>query len=232
MKTAAMTRIHRSETLLKTWLSYYSRYFDELIVFAGMYEGKEPFKFEELAQKYPFQLIDVKDDFYNMNTHQKVFAKQRELLVDHSWVLYSDADEIVVADPEKYDGLRHYMDTCKEDQTFCHGYEVFQADDEEPIDYDKPLLSQRKFWCKDATRSYHKPCLSRIPTDWGEGFHYIQGMEGKIDEIQFMGLYLVHLKPIDPTREFDFPRGATGNHGDKDFKTDSQPIPEKIRRIF
>jgi len=233
MKNAAMTRIFRCEIFLEMWLKYYSRYFEDLFVFAGTYNGNAPGTFEALKEKYPFTYIDLKDEFYNMNSHQKVFEKQRELLVDHEWVLYSDSDEIIVADPEKYDGLRHFMSKCDLAQTYCEGFEVYQEDDENPILYDQPILMQRKWWCKDDTASYNKPALSRIPTDWGEGFHYIKGHEQDVKDVKDTGLYLLHLKYLDPMREFDYPRHHTGTHGDIGrYKVNRQPIPEKIRKLL
>lgn len=234
MKTAAMTRIHRSKQTLGVWLDYYSRFFDELYVFTGKYNGKEADTFDNLKAKYNFSLIALPDEFYSMTCHEKVFAKQRELLVDHSWVIYSDTDEIVIADPEKYDGLRHFMADTKLDQTFCRGYDVFQRLEELNIDYTKPYLAQRTYWCPDATKSYHKPCLSRIPTDWAEGFHYIKGREQEIEELSLnTDLFLIHLKHADRGLERDFPMENTGTHGNTaEFEKNGCLIPDKVRRIF
>lgn len=228
-----MTRIHRNEFYLKIWLSHYSRYFNDLVVFAGRYNGREPSKFEELNKQFNFTYIDLEDEFYNMNSHQKVFDMQKQLFTDHTWVLYSDADEIVVADPLKYDGLRHYMDVCLEDQTFCEGYEVFQAQGEGRLDLDKPILKQRNWWVRDHTKSYHKPALSRIPTNWAEGFHYIKGKEGDIEHQKNMGLYLLHLKYVDLEAEMDFPRETTGTHGNSPAGRDeAELIPEHFKNVL
>jgi hypothetical protein len=169
-----------------------------------------------------------------MTCHEKVFQKQRDLFTDHTWVLYSDADEMVVPDPSKYDGLRHFMDKCEDDQTFCEGYDVFQNDGEYPLDYRQPLLQQRKWWARDETKSYHKPLLSRVPTKWVEGFHYelVLG-QSHIEQITSTGLYLVHMKHADPSREFDYSRDSTGTHdGVETFKTRATAIPEGVRRAF
>src|SRR3990167_2894046 len=213
MKRAAMVRIHQSEILLELWLSYYSRYFEDLFVFAGSYGRKGPGTFEDLKLKYNFNYIELTDHFYSQGSHERVFEKQKELLVDHEWVLYSDADEFVVADPDVYDGLRHFMDVCKVDQTYCEGFEVFQSEGELPLDYTRPILSQRGFWYKDTTKSYSKPALSRIPTDWDVGFHHIRNRDPQPVNVKETGLYLLHMKYADPDRVFDFMRDTTGNHG-------------------
>ncbi len=230
MRRAAMVRIHKSEVLLALWLSYYSRYFEDIHVFAGSYEGSSSGTFEDLHKEYNFNLIKMDDVFYSEAMHHAVFAKQKELLVDHEWVLYADADEFVIADPEKYDGLRHFMDVCKLDQTYCEGFEVFQSEGEYPLDYSKPILQQRKFWCKDGTKSYSKPLLSRVPTDWDLGFHYIKGEQQNIENIKDTGLFLLHMKHADTSRAFDFPNNVTGTHFLE--KTVVLPIPDKMRRMF
>ena len=219
---------------LKIWLDYYSRYFDSLHVFTGTYNANPPDQFAELHQKYNFELINLPLEVYSEDMHKVVFGKQRELLLNNEWVLYSDADEIIVADPRKYDGLRHFVDVSREAQTFCEGYDVYQGDDENPILYDQPILQQRKWWCKDATKSYNKPALSRVPTDWELGFHSIRGTSaGEMSEIKDTGLYLMHLKFMDLAAKVDYPRHTTGTHcGMELFKENGQLIPEKIRRIF
>lgn len=229
-----MVRIHKSKELLELWLRYYSRYFDTLIVFSCKYDGKDGEDFIELKEKYDFELIKIPDDIYTMDAHRKVFEKQKELLTTHEWVLYSDADELVVADPEKYDGLRHFMDVCPHDQTFCVGYEVIQMPDETRIDYDKPFLEQRKCWVKDKTKSYNKPLLARTATDWGEGFHYIQGWTNEeIDKIKNTGLFLLHLKHIDIETEFDYSKDGTGTKESiESLRERARKMPDKIRKII
>lgn len=229
-----MVRIHRDKQLLKLWLDYYSRYFTKLMVFACRYNGAEPDGFTDLKKRYNFELVKLPDEIYGIEAHQKVFQAQRDSFKKYTWTLYSDADEIVVADPRKYDGLRHFMDLCCDLQTFCEGYDVIQLPEEKKINYKLPYLMQRSRWAKDTTRSYNKPLLSRIPTDWDEGFHYIKGTPpDEIEKIKDTGLYLLHLKHADLEREYDFSRINTGTHEDVGALIErSVSIPRRIRRIF
>ena len=90
------------------------------------------------------------------------------------------------------------MDKCLVEQTFCEGFNMFKLPGESKLDWDKPILEQRSFWIKDKSGSYNKPCLSKIPSDWVEGFHYVKWVSQDIvKSIGNTGLYLFHLKSVD-----------------------------------
>ena len=194
MRTAAMVRIFNDMRKLEMWLSYYSKYFDDLYVFACLTEAGAT---DALAKKYKFELIGA-PEMYSIPAHVQVWEKQVELLGDHDWVLYADSDEYVIP-TKRYKDLRDFMEQNKEQQTHCMGYEVFMDDGEKLIDYGKPpVLKQRKYWYGDITGSYNKPALSRIKSNWVVGFHKLQEMSDmEVKEVKRTNLYLVHLKHID-----------------------------------
>jgi len=198
MKTAAMVRFSHSKRLLEMWLKYYSRYFDDLYVFACELEGYDVYdEMGGLDKKYKFEIIGS-DKIYSVQAHQAVFDKQEELLRDHEWVIYTDIDEFVIPS-SKYKDLREFMENTKRKQAFCMGYEVFMGEGENLIDYGKPpILKQRKYWYRDITGTYNKPVLSRIKSDWSVGFHKLLDMSDEdVKKIDRTGLYMVHLKHID-----------------------------------
>lgn len=230
MQRAAITRIYESRELLELWLSYYSRYFNSLYVIVCQAKDKD--RFRDLQDKYGFNEIHHHNDIYSEGAHGQVFDLQKDLLSVNEWVIYSDVDEYVFTD--KYEDLTEFMDKCKEEQTFCVGYEVVKANDEYPIDYTKPYLMQRKYWVKDATASYHKPLLSRIPTNWDFGFHHIRGWsKEQIEQAPDSGLKLLHLKHADPEGIYDSKPHETGTHQTLSAEVDgAELIPENIRGLF
>lgn len=194
-RTVAMCRFKGDNTKLELWLSYYSKYFDELYVIGCQVSESDV---SDLKKKYPFNFIYTDAIIYDLGAHQIVFNQQKELLKDHEWVLHADIDEFVV--PTGYANLKSFMRYSKKDQTFCEGFQVFKSQDEGTLDYTKPILQQRKYWFKDTGASYNKPCLSRVVSDWTIGFHKINSMEdGAVRNIQNTGLILIHLKYADLT---------------------------------
>ena len=61
-------------------------------------------------------------------------------------VLVTDVDEIVAPVPE-WGTLGDYLDRFDEDWVNCLGYELLHLKDREPpLDLDRPILDQRRYW--------------------------------------------------------------------------------------
>lgn len=195
VKSAAMVRVKDDKIRFGLWLSYYSKYFDDLYVFScGTPDGF----FDEFHEKYKFTVIVVEDEIYGLGSHDAVFKKQEELIKENDWTLYTDMDEYVIPDPEVYKDLKDYMLKSRVKQPYCEGFEVFKSAGENDIDWSQPILQQRKKWVKDATGSYNKPALSKIKSDWVLGFHKLSDMaDTDVKLIDNTGLYLAHVKHIN-----------------------------------
>ena len=153
---------------------------------------------DEVAKDYKFTFIPTDIDVESLGLLSFMSEKQVELLKDYDWVLHTDLDEFIIADPLKYEDLKDFMSKTQSKQTFCEGYEIFKRIGQPPLDYSKPILEQRKYWWRDKSGSYNKPLLSRIPTRWVHGFHYIDVMSSdEVKAIKNTGLYLVHLKHVE-----------------------------------
>jgi hypothetical protein len=114
----------------------------------------------------------------------------RKLLLEYKYVLYADADEIIVADPARYKSLTEYAIQCEAPVVTTLGLEVQHVQDlDMPIVKDVPILTQRKFvWFNSAIS---KPSLTSGPVDWSPGFHNMSV------EPLFRDLYLFHLRYYD-----------------------------------
>lgn len=226
LKRSAMVRVHADKVMLKLWLKYYSRFFDDIHVLGCETPGGT---FDELAKEFQFGLTIIPNHIHSMTAHEIVFKTQRYCLENGSeWFLYADLDEFVVADPDKYKDLGDFMDRSLDKQTYCVGYNVLQAPSEGPLNYEEPILRQRSIWNHDPSGSYNKPALSRVPTEWVEGFHMHQGeLVDFCKELKDTGLYLLHFKWADLSHGGSFPIGGGGMSSSVD-----EPIPEKLRDIF
>ena len=85
-------------------------------------------------------------------------------------VIYTDCDEIIVPDPARYTSLRQYIETKDFEYVTCVGLNLHHVlTQEPPLDFGRPILSQRKFavfrvpTCKTA--------ISRVLMEWLPGFH-------------------------------------------------------------
>ena len=104
-------------------------------------------------------------------------------------VAYTDVDEILVPDPERYPDLPSYARAAPHDVTTAFGMDVVQVENEAPLDPRRPILSQRHYvW---PFSSLCKPTLIRRPVNWSAGFHYADAAT------EFDDLLLFHLAYAD-----------------------------------
>lgn len=196
MRTAVYTLWQNDLVILDLWLSYYSRYFDDVFIICnGTEDGYIPL-LEERKAKYKFTYKRLESFLGDPGTALSVVKEnQLNLLKDHDWVLYCNCDEIIATNPKKFKDLKELMETCDKDWVACVGYDVVEWN-EPAIDYSKPFFAQRKYWVKD--HNYNKILLSKVPLAWNEGQHQIDGISGEDSKsIKGTGLYLVHLKHAD-----------------------------------
>lgn len=116
----------------------------------------------------------------------------RALLEVYDAVVFVDADEFLVPDPAKYDGLTDYI-TRRPDQDVLAGVGVdllHDAAHEPPIDPCLPVLTQRSL--AKIEPGMCKPAIKRIPEPWLAGGHGIRA-GFRVDP----DLLLLHLKYHD-----------------------------------
>jgi len=112
------------------------------------------------------------------------------LLRWYDYVLYTDSDELLVADPARYRSLLDYVSAPRAPVTTAFGLNLLhRLHHEGPIDTDRPILMQRS-WAF-PTSSMCKPLLIREPVEWSPGFHSSKA------PIVFDGLFLFHLAYFD-----------------------------------
>ena len=234
MHSAAFTLVQNDMVILELWLKYYSKYFDDLYVI-GIGTKDEYGELQTLRKKYNFEFERVNYAGNSDYTLPLCKDKQKKLLENHDWVLYSDCDEFIVADPTKYKDLKDFVEKCDKDKVPCEGFNILHVEGESPIDFSQPYLSQRKYWAKDM--DYNKCLLSKVPLNWNVGCHKEMDVDDSVSKAYAnTGLFLLHLKYADlnPRSNRDFGPTITGIFHAKieEGMKIKQEIPEKIRRLF
>ncbi len=193
-KCAIFVMTQNEEIFLPIWLKYYSKYFegDDIFVFDhrstdnSIEKCSQSFKFRHLRLNYPFSFDHKWFQFVEENTYVK-------LLESYEYVLFTDVDEILLANSEKYTGLDDYINKLQEDRVRCLGYDLINVKDKESIfNVNESVLSQRKYWYR--TEMYDKTLLSKIPLKFTIGNHTLSGIR---QPRQDKDLLLIHLHKLD-----------------------------------
>lgn len=114
------------------------------------------------------------------------------LLYAYDAVLFADADEFIVADPLRHEGLRAFVATTEgRDAVGVLGFNVVHdLAREAALDFDRPFLEQRSF--AKFIQLMCKPSLKWNRIDWGRASHGIK-CPYRIDE----DLIMFHMKFAD-----------------------------------
>lgn len=115
-----------------------------------------------------------------------------EQLRDHDAVIFTDADEFLLADPDRYDGLRDFVARRPDVEVAAGmGLNVVHHLDHEPaLLTDQPILGQRRF-AKFVSKMC-KPALKRVDAPWAKASHGIRA-----PYLPDRGLLVVHCKFAD-----------------------------------
>ena len=107
--------------------------------------------------------------------------------------MFTDVDEFVVADPQRYPDLGAYIENLEAPAACCTGYNVVHYPDEAPLRFDEPVLRQRTYWHL-SPEWYSKRLLGRIPLSWNVGLHEEYNAPTALPDPD---LRLIHLHRVD-----------------------------------
>ena len=188
MKIAALTYVYNENVNLPIWRRYYGANFGEENLFVVDRESDDG-STVDLGAANRIRVPRVAFDDWKKVA--MINALHTALLQSFDCVLVTDCDEFVIPDPEKYSGLRSYIETNKPKVMYCIGLNVRHIiTHEAPLDLTKPILGQRRFANFHIRAS--KPAISSVPTRWSPGNH-ICDQDIALDK----ELYLFHLKFMD-----------------------------------
>jgi hypothetical protein len=112
------------------------------------------------------------------------------LLQVYDAVIYSDCDELLIANPSRFTNLTEYADSMTAPSENAIGLNlVHRLDLEGPLNSTSSLMSQRQY--VQFVSPMCKPLLIRQPTRWSGGFH------GGSHPPSFNELFLFHTRWVD-----------------------------------
>jgi hypothetical protein len=199
-RLAAITMVRDEQVMLPRWVAHYGRECgtDHLYVI-------DDNSTDGSTDDLPCSVIRIPswgDKHFEQTRMRMVSRIAAGLLEAYDAVLFADADEFLVADPERHEGLVDLL--AKRPDVPVLGAQalnvVHDAQREPQLDADRPVLGQRT-WAKFIPLMC-KPALKRTPAPWVAGSHGTT-VPFEIDS----DLYLFHLKFAE--REH---LRATGDH--------------------
>ena len=112
------------------------------------------------------------------------------LLEYYDWIIYTDVDEIVIANPQIYNFLPNFCDAIEDKTINAIGFDIQHIPLlEPPLRLDQSIGQQRS-WAR-FTGAMCKPVLTCQAIDWTAGFHNSNHVS------TFSELYLFHLHWAD-----------------------------------
>ncbi len=190
MSVAVVTMVYNEYDMLEWWLRYYSYQVglqNCYIIDHGSNDGST----RDITNASVIRLPRMaRGTFTEGNRAEFVSNFCSDLLKFYDWVIYTDVDEMVVADPNHYKSLEEYCSADHPEVVTTLGLNVLhRLHHEIEIDKSLPILGQRR-WVF-ALASMSKPLLTRIPIEWVGGFHSSQA------EVVFDSLFNFHIAYVD-----------------------------------
>jgi len=188
MATAVITFVYNEAVNLPIWLRYYGGIFGERNLFVIDHNSSDG-STENLGSVNKLWLAREELDEHKRCVFMSSFV--RGLLEYFDTVIYTDCDEFLVPDLQKYNDLKDYLERTEFEYTAPVGLNLHHIMSREPpLNLALPILSQRRF--ATFTAAACKPLITRVPLIWETGFHACD-RPVRIDP----NLFLVHLKSMD-----------------------------------
>jgi Glycosyl transferase family 2 len=161
MRKVAIFTLQRDESFhLPRWLAYYGQHFDPSDMYVLDHESQDK-GVQRILGGSPVNVRPVSNplifdhDWLSATVH----AMQRELLESYEYVIYTDADEILVP---RDGGLRSFLDGMTEPAYRCIGYDLVEDRVHRNPMYDKTLVSSHPLTWEYG---YHAATPRYAPTE-------------------------------------------------------------------
>lgn len=190
LSVAAVTMVRDEARMLPKWIAHYGAQFgvENLVVID---DNSTDGSTDDLPCNV-FRLPSTSGRHFEQMRMGIVSGIAAALLEVHDAVLFSDADEFVVADPDRHPDLRHFLAARPEPEAFgVMGLNVVHHLGTEPaLDLARPLLEQRRV--VKLVPLMCKPALKRTPAPWRASSHGIEAPFAIEPD-----LYMFHFKFAD-----------------------------------
>ena len=185
-KLAALTMAYNEAVMLPIWARHYARQVGADHCYVIDHGSTEP-----ISVPSGMNVIRLPRSSHDDARRARFVSKlSAGFLEYYDWVIYTDVDELVIADPRKHRFLPDFCAAAAGQTINAIGLDVQQVPSlEPPLRLDQPIGQQRG-WARFAS-AMCKPVLTCRPLDWTAGFH------GSDHASVFSDLYLLHLHWAD-----------------------------------
>ncbi len=187
-RIAAFTMVYNETIFLPLWLNHYGSHFGPENLFV-IDDGSS-----DASTRLPgiANLLSKGRSALDEDDRAALVSfMHEELLKFYDTVIYTDADEFIVIDPDNPKSLASYLVSDRHPCRAPMGLEIVQRTSSEGgIDFNRPLFAQRRFARFDM--AYTKPLIATVPIRWRAGFHYCN-VRYAID----CNLILLHFRSVD-----------------------------------
>lgn len=235
MRKAIIGGITGGCKLLDKWLTYYSKTFDRKDIYLINVNGsvvdncfnnaRNKFQFNEII---PYEILGSSSGPHFINRMLK------QLLATYDVVALALCDEFLIPN-SNYKDLNEYIEHLERPYVYCIGRAiVHDFETELPLDWERPLLEQRRYWVKEMDS--YKPSITKVPFEWIEGYHKIKGDEDRnLEKFALGDLYFLHLRRIDYDHFKKVDRSFSKEQPTEWFLHDRkewEEIPEQFKHII
>ena len=183
---AVFTMVYNEEVMLPVWVKVYSAQVGAENLYILDHRSDVTPYFEGVTVK-----VLKRGELDEIQRLKTVKAFQSALLERYDYVLFTDCDEFVIADPLYHTSLQDYVRQLNKPYVRCVGVDVLEHQEGlAPVDWNQSILSQRPYGA--LRRWSYKTLLSSEPLSWRAGFHECDD-NPDLDE----HLWLFHLKSAD-----------------------------------
>jgi hypothetical protein len=188
MPIAACTFVYNESVNLPIWIKYYGAAFGPENLFI-IDRSSDDGSTDNLG---PVNIIKIPRPEFDEDAKTHMMSSFHSALTScYDCVVITDADEVLIPDPNKYEGLVDYIARMPGDYVNAVGVDIVHVlTQEAPLDPRNSILSQRGFGRFHAPEC--KQLISKVPTRWLPGLHS-SNKPPKFDP----DLVLFHLKLMD-----------------------------------
>jgi len=168
------TIIREEYFYLEKWYNYYSRFFEDRDIYIIHHVTSKPDTSVDFLRD-KVNVIDVEEELFSSRWIRDTVQSQHHALSEkYRIVVFGDVDEIVFVNPNRYKDLGVFLDWFDEQKEVnvvkCCSFTMMHQPDKEPdFDFDKTIMSQRRYWYR--YNYYDKPLISKVPLQFEFGFH-------------------------------------------------------------
>ncbi len=209
-KVAAVTMVYNEAALLPVWTRHYARQVGADHCYVVDHGSSEP-----LALPPGVNMLRLPRSPHDDPRRARFISQLTSSLLEYyDWVIHTDVDELVLADPRQFANLPDFCRAAADGTVSAIGFDIQHVPAiEPPLDPALSIGSQRG-WAR-FTSAMCKPVLSRQPLEWAPGFHCSN------QPVAFASLYLFHLHWADrgiglqrlgKTRAMPWAEGDFGAH--------------------